>query len=383
MRIWYVIDVYDGPNSGTEKQLLLLIRGMVELGHEVHLFVLRHTPYSQAPRDFPCSIESLEVRSLTSLRDARRMLAFRARIRSERPAVVHAFFNDAAILVPLYCKTGGTRIFTSRRDMGFWHTRRNLTLLRLANRRVDGIICNSRAVAELTHWREAVPLRKLFVIHNGMALPRADKRDTGPTPVVEGFVPSRDGANICLVANLRPIKRIEDLIEAAHRVRQQAPESRFWVVGETLEPAYEAGLRALVTDHDLGDCVHFLGESRDPAGIMQQCQIGVLCSESEGLSNTVLEYMSCGLAAVCSDVGGNAELIEHGVSGLLYRCGDVGALTQFLLDLASDPDWRSAIGAAAQDRVKAFSVAAMVEKHGCVYTDPLRARSLSPEILAS
>ena len=383
MQIWFVIDDYDGPNSGTEKQLLLLIRGLIELGHEVRLFVLRHTPYSRSPRDFPCAIESLDVKSLTSLRDARRMLAFRARVRSERPAIVHAFFNDAAMLVPLYCKTEDTRIFTSRRDMGFWHTRRNLSLLRLANRRADGIICNSQAVAKLTHSREAVPLRKLFVIHNGLSLPMENHPGADKGTRIERFSPSRDGPNICLVANLRPIKRIEDLIEAASRVRNEAPEGRFWIVGETLESDYEARLRALVGDHGLGDHVHFLGESRDPISIMRQCQIGVLCSESEGLSNTILEYMSCGLAAVCSDVGGNAELIEHGVSGLLYPCGDVDALSRFLLDLVSGPDWRDTIGAAAKDRARAFSVAAMVDNHECVYADPLRARSLSAATRAS
>ena len=203
---------------------------------------------------------------------------------------------------------------------------------------------------------------------------------------VQALSPSDRGMNVCLVANLRPIKRIEDLIEAAARLCKPYPEGRFWqfwIVGETLDTAYAARLRTRVKDLDLAHCVHFLGASGDPIAIMRQCALGVLCSESEGLSNTLLEYMSCGLGCVCSDVGGNAELIEGGVTGLLYACGDIDALARCLLDLAKDSDKRAALGAAAQRRVGVFSVAAMAEAHQRVYTDPFKARSLAAAKRAS
>jgi GNAT superfamily N-acetyltransferase len=169
MRIDYLADAYTGPAAGTEKQLLLLIRGMVERGHDVRLFVLRHTPYTRSVDDFPCPIESLEVGSMASVEALRRMMRFRSKVRRDRTDVVHAYFSDVAILAPLFLKTEFDRVFTSRRDMGFWYDRKVLAALRLANRRVDGIICNSRAVADQVGKREGAPAERLSIICSSLA----------------------------------------------------------------------------------------------------------------------------------------------------------------------------------------------------------------------
>lgn len=52
---------------------------------------------------------------------------------------------------------------------------------------------------------------------------------------------------------------------------------------------------------------------------------GLLCSESEGYSNAIVEYMQARLPVVASDVGGNAEAIEHGVTGYLFPVGMSGS----------------------------------------------------------
>ena len=68
-----------------------------------------------------------------------------------------------------------------------------------------------------------------------------------------------------------------------------------------------------------------MGKMEDPLPLIRHCDIGVLTSESEGLSNSIMEYMACGLPVVCTDVGGNPELVRHGENGYLFPAGDVTA----------------------------------------------------------
>jgi glycosyltransferase involved in cell wall biosynthesis len=364
LKVYYVIDSYEGPTGGTEKQLLMLIEGLRAQQHEARLFVLRHTPYTRSVTDFPCPIVSLEIGSIRSATAAQRMLAFRRRLRTERPDVVHAFFNDSAILVPIFANGAGARVFTSRRDMGFWYTRLNLTLLRLANRRTDRIVCNCRAVAEETGRRERLADAKLSVIYNGLALDGWG--NTGSEPMaadVDASEPPRDEVRVCLLANLRPIKRIEDFIRAAALVAKEAPAARFLVVGESLSASYEAELNALVDELALGDRLRFNGPTTDPASLLGRYHIGVLTSESEGLSNSVLEYMAAGLPVVCSDVGGNSELVEHGRNGYLYPARNIAALARHLTGMCTSAGERDRLGKASLVLAQAFSPDRMIEAH--------------------
>jgi L-malate glycosyltransferase len=293
------------------------------------------------------------------------MRAFRARLLAEHPDVVHAFFNDAAILIPLHCWRTGAIVVTSRRDMGFWYSAFNLPLLRLANRYVDRIVCNSEAVAREVIRRERTRSSKLVVIYNALpaneqpreAAAHVNEPETGTTSTKHAEI------RVCLLANLRPIKRMEDFIKAAAMVAEQVPDCRFLIIGESLSPSYEASLRRLAEDLSLQDRLEFTGLISDPQRLLDSCQIGVLTSESEGLSNAILEYMAMGLPVICSNVGGNAELVQHGHNGFLYPCGDAIALADHLRRLCTDAAERRRMGAASRERARSFSTERMVQSH--------------------
>jgi len=101
--------------------------------------------------------------------------------------------------------------------------------------------------------------------------------------------------------------------------------------------------------------------------VLRHLDVGVLCSYSEGLSNAVLEYQACGLPVVCTNVGGNLELIEEGKTGFFVRPGDVDALGQRLIHLLRHADEARAMGRQGQAAVRRFSLSAMVEHHMHLY----------------
>jgi L-malate glycosyltransferase len=364
LRIFLCIDSYLGPTGGTERQVYLLAEGLVAKGHDVRLFVLRHSEYTRTSRDFPCSIECLEVHSMVSVRTLRRMVEFRARVRAEQPHAVHAFFNDSAQLMPLFAKIPGTRVFTSRRDMGFWYTAPKLRVLAVANRRVDGIICNSYAVAAEVRRREHFPGGKLIVIHNACPTPtHLGRRITDPAAVQRGD----PGPRVCLIANLRPIKRIEDLIAAAAAVRKEVPAVQIRIVGDVGDDGYAEQLKAGVRSADLSTTIHFLPPTARPIEIIESSDIGVLTSQSEGFSNTLMEYMAGGLPVICSAVGGNPELVRHGIDGFVFEPGNVDELSRYMLLLARDAELRAEFGHRGMERVREFSMERMIQAHCEVY----------------
>ena len=302
MRIRYFIDELAGSHSGTEKQLLAMVRKLVKLGHDVKVYVLRNTSYTDSNFDFPCSIECLGIEHLASPRTLVRALYWRRRLHAETPDVVHIFFNDCAILVPFLATSRRCMVISSRRDMGYWYTPAILRTLRVANRFCNYIICNSKAVAENTVRLERFPGNRAIVIYNGVETnSAADAFDQ-----LRFAGNSDEGAiNICLVANIRPVKRIEDLLSAAAQVIRSGRRINLYIAGEVLDATYRESLAGLVEDQGLQDFVYWTGPLDDPRHLMKSCQIGVLTSESEGFSNTLLEYFAEGLAVVCSAVGGN------------------------------------------------------------------------------
>lgn len=369
LKVYYVIDYYNGPYAGTEKQLYLLITAMAARGHDVRLVVFRHTPYTRQVTEFPCPIELHEIHKMLSLHTLIRMWKLRRKILQDRPDVVHVFFNDAAILVPPWCTTAHTAVITSRRDLGFWYSKAIIAGLRLANTWVVRIVCNSEAVARVVAAREHVKDTKLTVIPN--ALPEATDRQSAhaDNQAQRPPIPELDRAevNICLVANIRELKRIDDLVHAAARVLQSCRNTRFWIAGEVPDTPYARTLLELPQQLDIADRLTFIGKTENSLELIRRCDIGVLTSRSEGLSNSIMEYMACGLPVVCSDVGGNPELIRHGENGYLFPVGDITQLTTQLIELCRDPDKRTAMGAISLQRAREFKVDSIVDRYVQLY----------------
>ena len=110
------------------------------------------------------------------------------------------------------------------------------------------------------------------------------------------------------------------------------------------------------------------GERRDVPTLMQSFDIFALPSLGEGISNTILEAMACGLPVVATRVGGNPELVEEGITGILVPAENPGALADALAAYVAEPERRRAAGERARHRIEArFSIEAMVASYLSVY----------------
>lgn len=148
---------------------------------------------------------------------------------------------------------------------------------------------------------------------------------------------------ITYVGRLESVKGVDDFLAAAVPLKNQFPNITIQVVGW-----YTEG-HPLVREY--GNQVTFTGLRSDIPQILGKTDIFVLPSYSEGLSNALMEAMSSSCACVGSEVGGNAYLIQNGVSGFLFPVGDREALRSHLRRLLEDPAKRKMMGDAARKRI--------------------------------
>lgn len=118
----------------------------------------------------------------------------------------------------------------------------------------------------------------------------------------------------------------------------------------------------------LQDLAWFAGERADVPELLRSLDLFVLPSLAEGISNTILEAMACGLPVIATRVGGNADLVEPADAGQIVAPGDVVALADAIEAWSADPLRRRASGAAARaDVERRFSLDAMVARYEAVY----------------
>jgi glycosyltransferase involved in cell wall biosynthesis len=124
----------------------------------------------------------------------------------------------------------------------------------------------------------------------------------------------------------------------------------------------------LIEQLHLGDRVVMVPGVEDVLFFLQISDIFVMPSRVEGLSNSILEAMACGVPVIATRVTGNVDLIEDGVTGLLVSSGNVRELAGALLTILTDPEKGKDLGRRARDMVHhSYNLNTMVERYSSLY----------------
>lgn len=353
-KIMYLADRYDGPQAGSEGQLLQLVKYIDRSRYEPHMTLLRGSDGIHW-KAFPCPVGVLDITKLASIRSIVKMLRYAMALRRGGFRIVHCYFNDSSMIAPPFLKLCGIRVLVSRRDMGFWYTSATLVVLRIVAPFVDCYVANSKAVRKLVQRQEWVTNKKLQVIYNGYAV---DGEGTGNERSDAGCLdfPEHDQV-VGIVANLKPIKRIDTLVEAFAITCAQIRDTRLVVIGDTMSDGSGRTLetlKAMANRLGITDRILFTGRIANPNPYIKRFTVAVLCSESEGFSNSIIEYMQARCPVVCTETGGTPELVKDGYNGFLVPIGDSTALADRIVRLLSDCDLARRIGEAGYQTVSAI-----------------------------
>lgn len=275
----------------------------------------------------------------------RSVLALRRRIRQLQPDIVHTNSLKAALYGGVAAKLAGVPVV--------WHLRDRIAsdylpggavrLVRfLASRLPDAIIANSAATLA-TAGEVTVPTS---VVPSPVPMPPpAPDRPPGGDLVVGmvGRLAAWKGQDVFLAAFARAF-----------------PEggARAILVGGALfgEDDFEAQLHELAEGPALAGRVELTGHLDEVVGQLQRFDVLVHASVvAEPFGQVVVEGMAAGLPVIASAAGGPAEIITHGVDGLLHTPGDVAELAALLSSLAADPALRSSLGVAGRRRAADYA----------------------------
>lgn len=362
--------------GGTERQFATIAAAMVRLGWRVSFYSLA------GPGAMQGEFERGGVRVLLpplarpegSKAWLRRLFALALAVPHlffvmlrRRPAVVHFLLPEAYLVGATLSVLARIPVkVMSRRSLNRYQTSALVRgMERALHRHMQAVLGNSRSViGELAG--EGVPRRRLGLIYNGIdvgafAAPEARaamRRTLGLAP---------DALVMTLVANLIPYKGHHDLMQALAIAAPDLPADwHLLLVGR--DDGIGRQLREQADNLGLASHIFFLGQRDDVSALLAASDVGLLCSHEEGFANAILEGMAAKLPMIVTDVGGNAEAVVDGETGLVVPARDPARLAEAIVRLARNPAERSAFGAAGYRRVSEnFSMASSVDRHDRLY----------------
>ncbi len=236
-----------------------------------------------------------------------------------------------------------------------WQHKLLLPVTRRIWRGAYRVVANSADLRRLA--LASVPDTRIEVILNG-----AD-----PSRVIASPREARNGLRVLAVSRLIARKGLDTLIRAA----QRTPPGLLSIDIAGEGPDAEE-LRQLARSCGLSDRVQFHGfADRDALACLQEsADMFVLPSRSESCSMALLEAMAAGLPLIATSVGGNAEIVRHGVNGLLFKPLDVDGLARALCTLAANPALRQRFGNASRSLARErFSWGAVARRYEAIFLE--------------
>jgi glycosyltransferase involved in cell wall biosynthesis len=335
-RVFHLLDSLNV--GGTETQAVELALRMADAHHQITIGCLHaEGPLLQKLKGSPVRVCEFHPRGgLDSPGGIYQLARLAAFLRREKFDVMHAHDLWSNLMgVPAARLAGVPAILSSRRDLAHfdWYRGRKRTWLRRIQNLSDVVLANATPIRDALIAEDGFAPEKLRVIHNGVDTHRFQqgKRDRSR------LFPGLDTAKlVVLVGNMHAdVKGHPWLIAAAPAVIRAVPDTRFVLAGDgDMRPELEKQ----AADLGIRDKFLFLGRRSDIPDILASCDIAILPSRAEGLPNAVLEYMAAGLPTIASRVGGNTELVQEGVTGLLIPAEDSTAISEALLRLLRDPE---------------------------------------------
>ena len=170
-------------------------------------------------------------------------------------------------------------------------------------------------------------------------------------------LPTRDSASLNTLVfgycgRLREVKGVEELVDSfidfAKKQPNQDVKLRIAGGGKLFKT-----LNDRVIENGLEDRVELLGPVDNTLEFYKSLDVYIQPSFAEGLPNSVIEAMVCGLPVLATDIGGNRDLVDHDKEGWLFEAGDTDALTALMQRCVDDVDSLSSMGLQGRERIVA------------------------------
>jgi glycosyltransferase involved in cell wall biosynthesis len=372
-KVFYFLDSLEV--GGTETQAVELALRMPADAYDVTLGCLRvKGPLLEKLKGSGVAIREFHpVGGLDSPRGLYQLARLAVCLRREKFDVVHTHDLWTNLMGVLAARMAGVpAIVSSRRDLAHfdWYQGSRRNWLRRIQNLSGVVLANATPIRDALISDDGFAPEKLRVIHNGVDTAKFQRGRRDRERLFPGI---QNQKLVVLVGNMHSdVKGHPWLIDAAPAVLKEFTQTQFVFAGDgEARPVFEDQAAKLGVQSNF----IFLGRRSDIPDVLASCDIAVLPSRAEGLPNAVLEYMAAGLPTIASRVGGNPELVEDGVTGLLVRPEDSGAIACALLRLLRDPELSLKMAESGRKvAVENYSFERLIREVDALYTELLRRR---------
>ncbi len=339
--------------GGTERQVVNLALGIDSSRFDLHMASMSHSgELLNELEQLHVPQPEFKISSLYNPQTGVQAMRLARYIRENFIQIVHSYGFYPNVFTVLAGRMAGTAIVVaSIRDTGDVLTPVQRRAQRIVCRLAHCIVVNASAVRD-SLINQGYDPSKIVVIRNGIVMSRfhlsPTSKPTSSTLRRELGIPNAAPV-VAVSSRLNKMKGVRYFLDAASRIAKRFPDVRFLIVGDgASRPELERQARELRLERS----VLFTGFRVDVPELLHEATVSVLPSLSEGLSNSLLESMACGVPVVATRVGGNPEVIDDGVTGFLVPPMDSAALASAITRFLEDPNLATQFGQAGRRRVQ-------------------------------
>lgn len=291
----------------------------------------------------------------SSIVDFKAVLKLRKYIIKNQVQLIHAHSSSffLAVLLKL-CYSGIKIIWHDHYGNSEFLENRPKYILRLSSFFFNGIVAVNEKLkdwaCEQLHCKNGIYLPNFVTVED--------------SKVARTILQGEEGKRILCLANLRQQKNHFLLLEVASQLKVSHPDWSFHLVGKDFNDHYAHELKAAIKERGLEQYVYCYDSCLDVANVLDEVQIGILTSNSEGLPLAVLEYALYKKAVLATDVGQLSAIVENNKNGFLVPSKNVDLFYDRLVELIEDESLRNYFAEELHQKVKLhFSAPSIIKKY--------------------
>lgn len=351
MKILYLTEQLSG--GGKERRLIELLKGLsTDKSYELHLVL------TKSIIDYP-EVNNLRIKihHLKGFSDFELIKQYYLIFKDIKPDVVHTWSYKTSFFVSIL-----KYFYDFKFIAGFIGDKFGLSKVgsffakQLIFRKADNIVSNSQGGLDAYN----VPKNKGVVVHNGLDPKRISKKKDNKL-TNEGV---KTPLKVVMLANVSKHKNYQLFIDIAEHFVNLRDDITFISIGKILPEFKNFADPYINNKHPK---IKFLGFRSDVNDLIKDCDIGILCTYSEGISNAIVELMANGVPVITNDMkGGSREIISNKVDGFI--CTD-SEMSKHLNNLINDKNLKKSMSIKATDKIRNnFSLLKMVDHYVSIYS---------------